>query len=569
LEANRTRSDRLALVALAAAMAVAALLILRVNRGSTFWFDELAWFATSPELDPELVFQPHFGNLIVTARLAYAALLEAFGADYGVYRLIGAATVVGTGGVFYALARRRVGAVAALAPTALLLFLGSSWQMVVLPGNGIAVVLALGAGLGALLALERGDRGGDAAAGLLLVFAVVTFSASLAFVVGAAVRIALEPGWRRRLWVPLAPVALYGAWWLYARGLAQSPSDQTTLSNLLLIPGWAADSLAACLTGIAGLDYDFRGANAKLEAELGWGRVLAVPAVAALVWRLRAGAIPASLWAAIAVAASYWAAGAMAAESAGRSPDQTRYIYISAIAVLLVAVEAGAGIRFTRNRLLALFGVAGACLAGNVAMEREGGVFFRGEFTPQVRAQLTALHLAGDRGDPDFDPIPLLNEDVTPYLSQAWDTLRAIDAPPLATVQEAIDRYDYPVFTGPELRLQAQKPREEADTVLARALGVTLEAATEPPRTCAREAPEGGEGTTTVALPPGGAILQAGGGAPAEVKLERFSDTFPVSSGSIVPGRPAQLVIPEDDYEEPWSASVAAPSVLVCPLPSP
>ncbi len=51
-------------------------------------------------------------------------------------------------------AKRRVGPVAALAPTLVLLFYGADPNHVLL-GNGFTVLLPLAAGLGALLALDR------------------------------------------------------------------------------------------------------------------------------------------------------------------------------------------------------------------------------------------------------------------------------------------------------------------------------------------------------------------------------------------------------------------------------
>ena len=93
----------------------------------------------------------------------------------------------------------------------LVLFLGSAWEVTIVQ-DVMTNVFCAAAGLGAFLALERGDRRGDVAACLLLVAAIACWTLGVAFAIGAAVIVLLQPRARSRLWVAAMPLALYAAW---------------------------------------------------------------------------------------------------------------------------------------------------------------------------------------------------------------------------------------------------------------------------------------------------------------------------------------------------------------------
>ena len=212
-----------------------------------------------------------------------------------------------TTALFFVFARRRVGALAALAPTLVLLFFGSD-SLHAISGNGFTILLTQAAGIGALLALEREDRRGDALACALLLLALATYSEGLPFVVGAAVLILLGPDRRRRAWVFLIPAVLYGAWLLWSHNRVGGAEGNVTLSNLLLAPNWAFNSLASSGASLLGLNYPRLGT--------GWGPTVAVLALLALGLRLWQGSIPRFLWATMAVLGTLWLMGAAAASSA-------------------------------------------------------------------------------------------------------------------------------------------------------------------------------------------------------------------------------------------------------------
>ena len=144
------------------------------------------------------------------------------------FRLILAALVLALGALVFELVRRQVGDWLALGSAILVMFLGSAGETLA-STLGIVVLLTVVAGLATLLALEREDTLGDAAACLLLVIGLATYSPALTFLAGAAALILFakpRPQWHRA-WVFLVPALLYGAWrlWSPAGARPEPPCD--------------------------------------------------------------------------------------------------------------------------------------------------------------------------------------------------------------------------------------------------------------------------------------------------------------------------------------------------------
>ena len=129
------------------------------------------------------------------------------------YRVVSTALFLLSAALLFVFLRRRVGDWPAVAATAIVLFLGAAWEDL-LWSFQMTYFGSMAAGLGALLALERGDRRGEAVACALLVVSVVFGSLGLSFAIGAAVYVLLLPERRRRLYVFLVPLAVYALWWL-------------------------------------------------------------------------------------------------------------------------------------------------------------------------------------------------------------------------------------------------------------------------------------------------------------------------------------------------------------------
>ena len=119
---------------------------------------------------------------------------------------------------------------------------------------GIPFLLSIALGLGAFAAVERGTLAGDAGAMLLLVLAILSHTFGTIVAIGVAVYYVLERGRRRELWVPLVPLALWVAWWIWARQFDQGITEG---SNIAGTPLFVVEAAGATLRGILGFAPDW------------------------------------------------------------------------------------------------------------------------------------------------------------------------------------------------------------------------------------------------------------------------------------------------------------------------
>jgi hypothetical protein len=539
--------EQLAWLLFGAAAAAAAALILWLGRGNSFSPDELIWLMQSPGLDLGGALEPHIGHLLLTTRLVYKALFEVLGVDYLAFRLLTVATVLLTAGLFFAYVGRRVGGLVALAPTLVLLVFGSDAGHL-LSGNGFTVVGTIGCGLGALLALDRRDRRGEIVACALLCLGVVTYTVALAFVVGVAVSVLLRQDRWRRIWIVVIPIAIYGAWWLWALDSATTSENQLALTDVLLFPAWAFQSLGAVLGAIAGLDYPFGATTNDV------GPALAVLAVIGLGWRLWRGSVPAMLWAALGIVLTLWLMGAIS--TAGiRVPDSPRYLYPGAVGVLVVAAWAASGVRWRQPAVIAVFLVAAIGVMTNIALLRDFGSANRAVATEE-RAELAGLELANGEANPDYIPA----DAAFPLMFSFGGELAT------GAFLAATDRYGSIGYSVEELRGLDEELRTRADKTLvgALALGLTPGEPGAGGDECVEVGPDPGQ-LPSLPLTAGGAVLlEADQATPVQVR--RLAELSGVDVGELLPGEPAVLRVPVDEIPDPWQVTASGSTVLACTL---
>jgi hypothetical protein len=530
-------------------MGLSAFLILFETRSNTFYNDEHTVFQKlGLGIDAHSILEPHNGHLIAPARMIYAAVLSAAGPDYTILRVISVLVFLACCLLFFVLVKRRVGAILALAPTIVLLFLGSSWATLLLPFVTLTTVLSIAFGLGALLALERDDRKGDLAACVLATLSVVSFSAGLAFLVGVAVAVLLRRDRLDRLWIFLVPLLIYAAWRLWA---LQFPNNPVHAINALLIPSFSAESLAAVASAVTGLSYNFVGASAPgVPPPPGvslWGQVIGLVAVLGIAVRLWRGAVPRSLWVALATLLAYWATLALAFGVA-RTPSQSRYLFTGAVLLLLVAAEAVRGLRLPRAAVVAIFAVTAVSVSTNIRQLDDAEQFLRDLVAP-TRAELGAIELARGSVLPDF-AVPLR------------DTHLPVKP---ADYLAAVDRFGSYAFSPDELPAQDPQVRNDADRVLASAERLFLRPTTahQGANNCT-DLPSGSLTSPAVRqLRPGHIRLEAN--ERAEVHLGRFAPGYPVARGPLPPRRPVTLAIPRDASARPWRIAISsAAPVKLC-----
>jgi hypothetical protein len=557
--AARLQKPATAVIGLIVAMAASATWLLLAGDGNTFHGDELFYYAhlvtkngvTAPIHGVEYFLAPHNGHLVLGGRLVYQLLYELVGTDYLVFRIVEVAGILTCAGLFFVLALRRTSPPVALALSISLLSFGYANETMMWPFDLHTVYPAV-LGLAAFLALERRDRLGDALACLLLVLAVVTVEVGLAFTVGAAVLILQGEGRARRLWVFLLPLLLYLAWWVWAHKFGQS---DVQLSNVRLIPYEFSGALAAVTGSLLGLNLTAGASPPEFVGVTPAAWVAAGFVVAGVGYRISRGKVPPTLWAFIATALAYWLTMAMG----GRPPDSTRYVFVGAVLVLLVVVDAIRDVRFGLWATAAVFAVVLLAIPPNVAKLNDGRAHEM-EAAKMIGSEYAMVDLAGDHVRPSYFPaIDPAVEAVGGYLGVALDSGNYI---------KGRERYGSLGMPLSQLRRQDVKYRQVADASLVGALRVRLHrvAAQAGAAACPAVTDATPVELAYFKLPRGGALLGSASGA-VEIGVSRFIRGVPsVPLGRLGAGEWAELRIPPDAAPDPWRAVVSGP-VQVCPLP--
>lgn len=527
-------------IVLAFGAAFAVALILLEGRPNTFFNDEIAIFQRLGEgIDARSILEPHNGHLILPAHLVYAAVFSWAGPTYTVLRIIGVIVLLACGVLFYVLAKRRVGVTIALVPAILLLLLGSAWEALLWPLTMLTFGLAVAFGLAALVALDRGGTRADVVACALTGLAVVSHSTGLAFLVAVAIAVLISGRGRQRAWVFIVPLAIYAAWWIWALRFHEG---LVHWGNLLIVPVFMANSLAAVTAAVTGLGLDLGSGPVSLTVTPAWGYVIAPIALAALSVRLLRSGVPRFVWIALAILLVFWLELALGYAPEGRTPFESRYLFPGAVLVLLVAVAALEGVRVPRAAAIAIVAFGAVGVLTNVKQLDNAEKFFS-DYSPRARTALGAIEIARASVSPDYRPqLEGLGDAVPQHFP--------VEAGPYL---EAVDRFGSFAFSGSDLLRQDVALRDAADQVLASAEGLSLRPATgaPPPAGCTQTA--AGESATRV-LPFG--EIQLSVTQPARVRLGRFGVGYAVNLGELTPGTPARLSIPRDEEARPWRVQI-------------
>jgi hypothetical protein len=538
-------------VGLAGLLVVTAGLILYLGRSTSFYFDEWNFVLERRAWDLDALLKPHNEHLSVVPVLIYKTLFSTVGIEsYTPYRVAGVVVHLIVLVVLFLYARRRVGDVLALGAAVLIAFFGPAWPDVMWPFQA-GYLGSLAAGIGAWLALDRGDRRGEIAASALLTVALASSSMGIPIFVAAVLEIVGRPDRRRRGYVLVAPAVLYGSWYL-----AYGGGGKESVDNLLSTPAYVAEAAAAATGAVFGLGTE-------------WGRPLVLALGALLVLALRRGATdPWRLAALIALPLVFWGLTGLARADL-HEPGAPRYLYPGAIFILLIAIEAARGVRVSREALAALLAVLLFATISNVGLLRNGAGYLRDQ-TAELDGALAALQLAAPNGvPPQFRPQPT----VAPQIFAG-------------SYLDAVKDYGSPAPAPQELPSLFGRGRAAADGTLRGAYAIALAPAPAKPAgpapapegavatqttakgACLRARPQSSAGTLDLNVPAGGIQIASDGGG-AKVFLRRFGDQFPPDAvGEVAEnGRPVALKIPADASTAPWRARLAVSGpVRVCGL---
>jgi hypothetical protein len=510
--------ERFVLAIFALLVIVAFVLLYRKGLGTTFYSDEWNFVMNRRGWDAETFLRPHNEHLSLLPVLVFKLLFVTVGLDsYGVYRALLLLVHVICVALMYVLARERVEAPLALAVAALVLFLGAAWNDLLVPFQ-ISFLLSVAAGLGMLIALERVDFGGAASVAVLLAVSLASSSVGVAFAAAAVVHVLLRGDRLRRLWAVGLPVLLYLVW-LVAYGDPTATSGDRTIIELVrdngpAAPGHVATAVAAAIGAVAGLGID-------------WGRPLALAGFLLLAFQVvRSRVLSLRLYALLAAAAAYWGLAAVFRAHV-TLPTDSRYLYLGAILVLLLALEILPPVAVGPRVLVVVGVVVAAAALANFGSLRDGSRYLQ-DWSRYLRAELGALELAGPATRSDFKPDPVRAPDITAGKYFA-----------------AIRDYGSPASSASEIARAGEAERQAADSVLLQALGASafpggsiapgappiVEAASNGQaaarRGCVRFVPSGAGAALDLNVPAGGLVVDSGGTAPTELRLRSFATAFP------------------------------------------
>jgi hypothetical protein len=536
---------------LGVALLAAAALLIALGWDLTFFQDTWAVLLERPGFTADSLLTPHNEHLLAFQVALEKLWIELFGMDSAhpemltmVAALLAAATLL------FVYVRRRVGAWPALFAAVLMLFLGAAWQVLLWPFE-LVFPLPLAAGIGMLLMLDREDRRGDVWACLLLVLSLGFGSMGLSFALAALVDVFLKRdrrGWGR-LWVPFVPVFLYGLWYL---GWGSDAETHLTLRNILDSPQYVFEGAAAAIGSLSGLDT----IGTTGQGEPIWGRPLLIALVGLAIWRLRRRPLPQTFWPVAAAALSYWLLAAFN-YIPGREAYSSRYVYVGAALVLLLAAELLRGVRFSPRAILVGAVLTVLAVGPNLVQLKDGADWLEQQ-TVLTRADTAAIEIAERTVDPGFT--------LTPEIAGTASLIN-VDA---AEFLPAAREHGSPAYTPAELATAPAAGRRQADIVLSQALPLSTRVVPglfrlEVARSCTRVG--GAAPGAEVELGPGPARIEVAPGPEAEFSLRRFaSGEYPVRTAGAPGDSLTILRVPADKAPQPWYLLVeASQPAFVCP----
>ena len=400
--------------ALGGLIVLSTVLIWSWSSNQTLLGDEWGYaYLTSSRSVATFMFNPPPGkHLIAVPLLLYRGAFEGFGiSSFVPYRVAHIFLLVLCALLFYVLARRRVGDTLAVLPTAILLFLGSGWEVLATPLRDPSLI-AIAAGLGMLLALERRDLRGDIAAFGLLTLSLASHSASYAFAAAAAVLVLARPSparWRSA-WVFILPVLAYATWWVLE--FDPGPSDSLA-SRVAGAPLFLARSFIDTLVSASGTFIDNPHTQLALpqpfKAVRGAALFLLLAGVVFARLRTRRP-ISAFTWAIVAALITLWIATALA-PGVTRSPSTPRYLYPYVLLFLLLLCELGRDFELPRKLTAPLAIAIAAVFVVSIAGNLYG-----------LRIQERAVNAASDNQRAGLTALALESRPVPPNFS-LYDTL--------------------------------------------------------------------------------------------------------------------------------------------------
>jgi hypothetical protein len=545
---------RWSIVGVFGALLLALLFILWVGRGEIFLGDEWDFLVNRRGVNADAWLKPINEHLMVFPVAVFKLLFVTVGAnDVGPYRAGVALAHVAVVGLVFIMARRRVGWVIAALLTAPILIFGPGFDVLLFPIN-LGFAGSLVGGLGMLVALDRGTRRGDVAAGALLLLSLGSSSLGICFAVGLGVELLWRRD-RRRAWIFLAPIVLYGIWYLNynLHPIRTGPLEPGQA------PEFAFHHVAASLSALVGLPLGVEtqryGYHRVIEL-LAYCGVLA--AIYLFVRRVtRRGLFTARVAMVVTALIAFYALTGVARAYSG-DWYASRYVYPAAVLIVVLIAELTRGVTLSRRALHVAIAAALCIAILNAHWLYQDGSGRRDD-TQTFAAELGALDLARQHVPRNL----LIDAKRVPWLRAG-------------AYFEATDALGSPALSRAELIGARGRYRSAADEMLVRvALEISPFERT-PDRPALRRVLRGSGGryarprgrcialtpphrpvTAILTVPPQGLAIAASGSRPVSVSLRQLGPNFPSPVATVSESSGAQLVTTYPDrVRRPWIAAV-------------
>jgi hypothetical protein len=546
--------DRMAIAGFGLLVVLTVVYIMHKGAGNTFFFDEWGWIETKRSGLHAIVASDN-GHMLILQSALYELLFHTVGLNhYWVFRAVGVASHVILLITMFVFARRRIGAPAALIVLIPIAFLGSGWQFDLWGAAGSGFLLSIAFFLMAQLALESETARGDIWACVLLVIALGWSDYTLAFLVGIAIELLWRTPRLRQVWIWGVPLVLYLCWYaVYHQAQGVSLRD-----NLTAAPSFGLDSMAASAAGLFGADST-------------WAAPLGAVLIVGLGWRiLRVTRVEPRLVALIVAGGGYWTLLGLGRAQLS-DPSASRYVYVGAVFIVLIAVEAMRTITITMRLIIVGVVVSLIALAGNIRAFDDGEGILSAS-SVQVQAELGALSVAQRTApaglvlDAHFAPQIVAGEwlAATKALhSTAADSVRQL----LAAPESARAAADTTLVAAGALSISSApspSPRAPVAPSVQDARGGSVHRGHD----CVTFAPTEPGSFIDLDLPPTGIVITASGAATASAQARRFAAGFENAALTTVSAASAGVEVrPVPDHSSlPWFVRITPQggSVRIC-----
>ena len=365
-----------AFVAIAAA---AAVVLLWLGFGMTFFSDEWAFIESRSLGDPLSWFRPHNEHWVTLPVLLYRLLVETVGiGSYVPFHVVLLVLHIAVATLVFRLTTRSAGPRFALIGATVVLFLGGGFENLYWSFQ----ISFVGSTLLGLVAMEISDSEPSArrawiVAGLLLA-SLATSGVGVVVSIAVGIEWLVDRRWRQYVLYLVVPATIFLIWYLAFGQHGLNPDrDPVSAASIASIPRFVADGLATVLGVVAGVPAEF-------------GLLVLVAVIVAVgVRHPRRLRSPRVIGIALAIVAQYALAALVRAHLFEGQAEYTRYMYAPAVLAIVAAGVLVRGIKRTAVGRKRLFTTVGLAVWATTALILNGRLLLAGRELFLQRADMT------------------------------------------------------------------------------------------------------------------------------------------------------------------------------------